>query len=507
MQEGLISRRDFLKLAGLLPLTMLPVPEFNVEKKKNPGEGLPNILILVFDSLSAKNMSLYGYPRQTTPHIKQAAEKGTVYHRHYAGGNFTVPGTASLLTGTYPWSHRAINLNGTVIDSLKSKNIFREFSANYQTFAYTHNTLTNLQLHQFRADIDDLIKRSELSLLSNHYTDGLLQEDFIVASLAEELIMWNQNSLPSSSLISRLDRSKRLYSEMLLNQEYIHQFPRGIPNSTILYFTVEQAIDWIQTQFNEQPKPFFGYIHLLPPHYPYNTRDDFVDLFDDGWSPKEKPDSIFSEGRQASQTPGLRREYDEFVAYIDAEFGRLFSFMESTHALQDTHLILTSDHGEMFERGIWFHNTPTLYEPIVNIPLIIWNPNQDQRNDVYSPTSCVDILPTLLNAAGQPIPGWCEGEIISTPETQKIDKDRSIFVIEAKENPVNTPLMNATVALIKGDFKLTYYFGYEDKQDFYELFNIAEDPEELVNLYPTHPSQARFLKEELHDRLVDNTNL
>jgi len=507
MREELINRRDFLKLLGLLSLTMLPVPERKVERKKIPGQDLPNILILVFDSLSATNMSLYGYPRQTTPHIQQAAEKGTVFHRHYAGGNFTVPGTASLLTGTYPWSHRAINLNGIVIDSFEDRNIFRELNSTHHTFAYTHNTLTNLQLHQFREGIDQLYKRSELSLLSNHYTDGLLQDDFIAASLAEELILWNQNAPPSSSLISRLDRSKRHYSEILLNQKYSHQFPRGIPNSTILYFTLEQAIDWIQAQVKEQPKPFFGYIHLLPPHYPYNTRQDFVDLFNDGWSPKDKPESIFSEGRQTSQTPGLRRQYDEFVAYVDAEFGRLFSFLESSHALEDTQLILTSDHGEMFERGIWFHNTPTLYEPVVKIPLIIWNPRQAQRKDVYHPTSCVDILPTLLKTAGKTAPEWCEGEAISTANSQVNTRDRSIFVIEAKENPVNTPLNRATVALIKGDYKLTHYFGYEQKQDFFELFNIAEDPEELVNLYESHPSRARSLKNELLEVLADKTNL
>ena len=502
MKTNMISRREFLKLLGILPLSMLRVPDIDFEATNTLGEELPSILIIVFDSLSATNMSLYGYPRRTTPQIEGAARKSTVYHRHYAGGNFTVPGTASLLTGAYPWSHRGFNLNGVISRAFEAQNIFQSFNPQYHTFAYSHNTLVNFQFHQFRKFIDQFFKRSELSLLSNHYTDGFLNDDYIVASIAEELILWNQNALPSSSAISRLDRSKRQYSEMLVNRKYSDQFPRGIPNSTILYFTIEQAIDWIQDQIIEQPKPFLGYVHLLPPHYPYNPREEFIGLFDDGWSPNEKSESVFSESRQASQTPGLRRQYDEFVAYVDAEFGRLFGFIESTGYLDNNYLILTSDHGEMFERGIWFHNTPTLYEPIVRIPLLIWNPNQNQRYDVNYPTSCVDLLPTLLNATGQKIPEWCEGEVISTSEYGQTDTDRSIFVVEAKENQMYAPLRNATAALIKGDFKLTYYFGYDGKQDFFELFNVMEDPEELVDLYSTHPSHARHLKDELMDRLA-----
>ena len=64
--------------------------------------------------------------------------------------------------------------------------------------------------------------------------------------------------------------------------------------------------------------------------------------------------------------------------------------------LDDTYVIVTSDHGEMFERGIRGHVTPTLYEPVIRVPLLIAKPGQREREDVYAPTSCVDLLPTLL---------------------------------------------------------------------------------------------------------------
>ncbi|HVN15826.1 MAG TPA: sulfatase-like hydrolase/transferase, partial [Anaerolineales bacterium] len=105
------NRRDFLKLAGLTPLSFTAP---RLIKGALPT-GQKNVLVVVFDAFTASNMSLYGYPRQTTPNLTRLAERAIVYHNHYAGGNFTTPGTASLLTGTLPWTHRAFTLN-TMVD-------------------------------------------------------------------------------------------------------------------------------------------------------------------------------------------------------------------------------------------------------------------------------------------------------------------------------------------------------------------------------------------------------
>ena len=93
------NRRDFLKLAGMLPLG-LAAPQ--LDRSLGLQSDKKNVIIIVFDAFSAYNISLYGYGRETTPNITRLAERATVYHNHYAGSNFTTPGTASLLTGTYP---------------------------------------------------------------------------------------------------------------------------------------------------------------------------------------------------------------------------------------------------------------------------------------------------------------------------------------------------------------------------------------------------------------------
>jgi len=124
-----ITRRDFLKLAGILPLG-LAVPRF-VHSLETQGKQ-QNVIVIVFDALSASNMSLYGYPRDTMPNLARLAERAIVYHNHYASGNFTTPGTASLLTGTLPWTHRAFDLYGLVNEPFVEKNFFTAFPNHYR---------------------------------------------------------------------------------------------------------------------------------------------------------------------------------------------------------------------------------------------------------------------------------------------------------------------------------------------------------------------------------------
>ena len=94
-----IHRRDFLKLLSLLP------PAFYAGRRRTAApqsETDLNILILIFDSWTYENSSLYGYPRQTTPNIKKWADRAAVYHNHWAAGHYTYPSTASLLSGVLP---------------------------------------------------------------------------------------------------------------------------------------------------------------------------------------------------------------------------------------------------------------------------------------------------------------------------------------------------------------------------------------------------------------------
>ncbi|VAW30988.1 hypothetical protein MNBD_CHLOROFLEXI01-2124, partial [hydrothermal vent metagenome] len=176
-----IDRRTFLKLLPTVPFYKVawPTVQTAVQAKNQAQNGdMPNILFLVFDTLSARHISLHGYNRETTPNFARFAEKATVFHKHVAGGNFTSPGTATLMTGTYAWTHRAIQLHSLVREEFVQKNMFSLMPDSYHKVAYTHNLLVKSLLHQFRGDLDVFKRTRELCLADGQFADRLFFEDY-----------------------------------------------------------------------------------------------------------------------------------------------------------------------------------------------------------------------------------------------------------------------------------------------------------------------------------------
>ncbi len=204
------NRRDFLKLAGLLPLS-LPASRLRAAPLLQPGK--PNILVIVFDAFSAYDISLYGYGRGTTPNLDRLSQRAIVYHNHHASSSFTTPGTASLLTGTLPWTHRAMESKGTVIDRFITRNIFSALQGYYR-IAYTHNGWANILLEQFRADIDELVPWKSLFLNSfDKFVPAWFGRDSDIATVG-----WTRTVDVASEGYSYSLLFSRIYNALLRHQ-------------------------------------------------------------------------------------------------------------------------------------------------------------------------------------------------------------------------------------------------------------------------------------------------
>jgi arylsulfatase A-like enzyme len=498
-----LTRREFLKLAGLFSLG-ISAPKLLFK----PGiDNLPankeNVLIIVFDALSAYHLSLHGYERQTMPNLAHLAEKAIVYHNHYAGGNYTTPGTASLLTGTYPWSHRAMRSGAGVAESVIKRNIFEAFPTYYR-LAYSHNRYAIRFLEQFFADDDYLIPYDKLILEGKDAVSTLFANDEDIASVAWIRALKQEEEGYSYSLfLSQVDAKIQAINEHRI-KEFRSNYPRGLPYTKQgNHFLLEQAIDYTSIELAKAPQPFLGYFHFFPPHRPYNTRIDFYNLFDDdNYSLPKKPDHIFSKNESYDQLSEYCKRYDEFLLYVDAEFARLYENLNREGILENTWLVLTSDHGELFERGVVAHSTPLLHQPIIRIPLLIFEPGRNSRLDIYDHTSAIDIMPTLLHLTNQTIPAWVEGIVL--PPFTKTNQDRHIFVLDSRKTGVDAPITEGSTTLIRGDHKLIYYEGYEELEDagsFAELYDLKDDPEEMNNIYNSQTILAEDLLDVIKTKL------
>jgi arylsulfatase A-like enzyme len=164
--------------------------------------------------------------------------------------------------------------------------------------------------------------------------------------------------------------------------------------------------------------------------------------------------------------------------------------------LQNSYVIVTSDHGELFERGEWGHASALMYAPVTHIPLLISAPGQQSRADFSSLTCNIDLLPTLLQIANQEIPGWVEGRLLPGFGGNK-DASRSIFPMMAKDNAAFRPLEHASFSIIKGPYEMFFFTGYPDHPDTFELYNLQEDPNELQDLFGKDINTASQMKDEL----------
>jgi arylsulfatase A-like enzyme len=499
-----VTRRDFLKLASLASLSYLAAPLMHSPKGNLQGN-LPNVIVLVFDAWSAENVSLYGYPRQTMPNLEAFAESAIVYHNHYSAGRYTTPGTASLLTGLYPWTHRAFLIGGGVIKQHEQKNIFALLAGRYSTLGYSQNKYADVFLSQFNAHLDTHTPRSAFNYENRDFYTSLFRNDSQVAfSSFDDNIVRDNFGYDASLFLGPLLRTLHLYERKVDRSTYQRGYPFGLPETNAReYFSLRNVVDGTIDILRSLKTPTFAYLHFYPPHGPYRSTRKFNNSFkgSSAWEPAEKPLHPRSETKlKYSVLLAHRHRYDDYLASWDNEVARLFTFIRESGLYEDSYVIITSDHGEMFERGVSGHMTPLIYQPLIHIPLLISCPGQLEREDVYDHTSSVDIVPTLAWLTGLPIPGWAEG--VPLPRLGGIgDDQRSIYTVDAENNSAFKQMTRATISLTKGHHRLTYY-NYPDGQQF-EFYDLDADPEELNDLYPSQPVEAMRMEEEMLQKLSE----
>lgn len=497
-----INRREFL---NLVPLSMAPLPLMKGRQLK--AETAPkNVLVLVFDAWSGHNVPFLGYSRDTTPNLTKLLDQAVVYHDHYAGAPYTTPGTATILTGTHTWTNRTLRPLSTPISSFKDKNIFHLFGEHqYHTFAYTHNPFAEVVINFFANDIAQNIPRYDL-FFTKQWGVELFPHDTDSALVTQGRIMRGEDKISNSLYFGQRLSAWQDKVWNTVREKYRKWFKRGIPFTYDKeYFILETAIDWLIDNLDSLPKPFVGYYHLLPPHGPYSTRKDFMDIFK-GEAPLtiDKPMTVPSGDLSTEQLERQRQEYDEYIAYVDAEFGRLYQHLEESGVLDSTWLVLTSDHGEMFERGLVGHSGFALYQSVLNVPLIIFEPGRTERLDIYDRTSAIDIIPTMLHVNGHEVPDWCQGTVIPPYRADDLP-DRNVYALVARKSVIYGEMDPLTAAIYKGNHKLIYYQGYKklEKAEDFEFYDLKNDPEELVDLYSEDSEVAQLLKAQLFAKLAE----
>jgi arylsulfatase A-like enzyme len=149
--------------------------------------------------------------------------------------------------------------------------------------------------------------------------------------------------------------------------------------------------------------------------------------------------------------------------------------------------------------------TPLLYQSVIRVPLLIFEPGRTSRLDIRDNTSTIDVLPTLLHLFKERPATWSEGRVLPPFGGSAVESARSIYAVFAKGNKSGRALERASTMLVQGPHKLTHFFGYQQLagKERTELYDLVEDPEELTNLYDTRSLLASKMLMEIKDRLSD----
>lgn len=399
-----------------------------------------NVILITLDSLGAGDMSLYGHERLTTPHLDAFAGRSYVFDFMIANSNSSAPAIASIFTGTLPLTHRVRNalplaplLSGLPFPG-GERSLFRVLAdKGYQTMAAV----------------------------------GLKYLSFICRDLSKP-------RCPEMKPVFRPDRGSL--------------FPAARHMSSHAQRLCLDAVSLVQTA----RAPFFLWLHSYPPHAPYlpvpRFRDTFLSSQEFGTSGSQLPFLYrFYERSLQPRVDLLRARYNELILEADHAVGSFLIWLQETGLDEKTLVIITADHGEMFERGYQGHDGPLLYQPLLRIPLIIRLPGQKEGRRISVDAEQRDIAPTILDLLGCEVPVWMEGASLAEPMQGGTGSDRAKFSVSVLSQ-ASRPL--GCVSVIKDGFKLIHDLG--ERTD--ELYNLACDPKETQDIAQDRGPVVKELK-------------
>ena len=188
------------------------------------------------------------------------------------------------------------------------------------------------------------------------------------------------------------------------------------------------------------------------------------------WKPHYRPD-------QQGQVDHRRLRYDEFVLSADRAFGAFMSDAESSGKLQNTTVIVSADHGESFEGGIFQHGSAYLTRPVIHVPLDHSDAGTAGRSHESAITADqTSLAPTILELAGQPKPDSMRGQSLVpwlNRDGQGEDEGHA-FCQYFEKNSVFKPLRHGTVGVIDGKSQYQYVLDLDTQKGSLSPLNEAQ---------------------------------
>ena len=420
-----------------------------------PPADAPNVLLIVLDAVRAQSLELYGANREVAPNLAMLAQQGVTFDHAWATAPWTLPSQAGMFTGRLPselsadWLAALDRSQPTLAEELAKRG--------WATGGFVGNT------HYCSAE-------TGLARGFSHYEDYRL-------------------TLADIALCTALGR--RLLLSSLAADCGLHDWPARKRANEV----TRGLLDWLDKRGD---RPYFAFVNYFDAHDPYLAPEGYRDAV-----PKSRDDVLLLRhwwsARKESVTPEqielMERSYEDCIRGLDAHMGQMLAKLARRGDLENTIIIITADHGEHFgDHGLYLHGN-SLYEPLLHVPLVVvWPDRIPAGVRLKTPISLNGLPNTVLALVGQEaeFPGnsWSPlwtSNAAAEPIAAEIPS-------QARYPPCHghSPVAHGAMqALRDGNFK--YIRGGDGTE---ELFDFAQDPQELTNLTsdPAHRAAADGLR-------------
>ena len=516
----------------------------------------PNFLIFITDQFHPRCLGYAGHPVVRTPNIDRLAASGMAFTRMYSSQPLCMPARATMFTGLTPRGHR-VRMNGIPLDPT-----IPTFTEALRQSGYHTHCCGKIHLHLARAPegipVEELDPREypECGALwrSGRIRDlplpfyGLESVDYVNGhgqSSFGHYTTWleTEHADQAHLFFDRvpLERPSRAYT--LFNRaSYKWALPHELHPMT---WIADRTIDFLNEAGRKRqqvasgssspPRPFCLMCSIQEPHSPFAPPAPYCYNYD----PKDVPPPPRREGEYGDLPPHFRQMYETdlttsgnkgeamnlttpyyaecaahyygLIEMLDDQVGRVMSALQANGLERDTVVIFVADHGEALgDHGMWGKG-PYHFDGVIRVPFFVSWAGRVREGTVHEgPVSLLDFAPTMLDIAGEPIPDSVPSRIeTEAPDAPPLWPGRSLVpVLDGRDTSTDTAALVEMDedylglkmrTLVTQRYRLTSYSG----QEYGELFDLQEDPQELHNLWDDPAHRAR--RDELRLQLLDKT--
>ncbi|MEJ7638331.1 MAG: sulfatase [Singulisphaera sp.] len=316
--------------------------------------GSPNVLVIVLDTVRADHLSPYGYHRDTSPNLARLAARGVRFEQARSTAPWTLPSHASMFTGR--WPHELSARTGHPLDATYptlAEILSRKGYAAASFVANTHNCNAWYGLDRGFARYEDFYRNTEVSTIEILFNSSLGRR-LVKSGAGQRILRFLRGGRPYTA---RKDAS-------MINRD---------------------ALSWLS---GREGRPFFVFLNYYDAHGPYVPPEGTLPRF-------------ARESGQGDSHARVVDGYDNCIASLDDQIGRLFAELEGRGQLANTLVILTSDHGENFNEHQLYGHGKSLYRPELHVPLMVLMPGRVPPGRVVrEPVSLRDLPATVASLLG-----------------------------------------------------------------------------------------------------------